>query len=64
MTTDRRKFMMKAAAAWRLSTAWTPALDMLQGAAVRLAKVVEKISAGLTRWDQVASGAYHQFVAV
>jgi TRAP-type mannitol/chloroaromatic compound transport system substrate-binding protein len=25
---------------WRMSTAWTPALDMLEGAAQRLAKVV------------------------
>src|SRR5258707_2181109 len=31
---------------WRMSTAWTPALDMLQGAAQRLAKVVEETSGG------------------
>jgi TRAP-type mannitol/chloroaromatic compound transport system substrate-binding protein len=31
---------------WRMSTAWTPALDHLQGAAMQLAKVVEETSAG------------------
>ncbi|MGH9578125.1 MAG: twin-arginine translocation signal domain-containing protein, partial [Terriglobales bacterium] len=27
---------------WRMSTAWPPALDNLQGAAQRLAKIVEE----------------------
>src|SRR5215468_3450047 len=31
---------------WRMSTAWTPANDLLQGAALRLAKVVEEASGG------------------
>ncbi len=31
---------------WRMSTAWTPTMDVLQGAAQRLAKVVEETSAG------------------
>jgi TRAP-type mannitol/chloroaromatic compound transport system substrate-binding protein len=31
---------------WRMSTAWTPALDVNQGAAERLAKVVEEMSGG------------------
>jgi TRAP-type mannitol/chloroaromatic compound transport system substrate-binding protein len=31
---------------WRMSTAWTPVLDHLQGAAQRLAKVVEETSGG------------------
>jgi TRAP-type mannitol/chloroaromatic compound transport system substrate-binding protein len=31
---------------WRMSTAWTPALDHLQGAAQRLAKVVDEMSGG------------------
>ena len=31
---------------WRLSTAWPPALRMLQGSAQRLAKVVEQMSDG------------------
>ena len=34
---------------WRMSTAWTPALDVLQGAAQRLAKVVEETSGGRFR---------------
>ena len=78
MTIERRRFMIKAAAAtgavaagaivdvpsviaqpkvqWRLSTAWTPALDMLQGAAQRLATVVEKISAGRFRIEVFPGG--------
>src|SRR5215471_4036887 len=31
---------------WRMSTAWAPANDLLQGAAIRLAKVVEEMSGG------------------
>jgi TRAP-type mannitol/chloroaromatic compound transport system substrate-binding protein len=31
---------------WRMATAWTPALDVLQGAAQRLAQVVEEMSGG------------------
>ena len=34
---------------WRMATAWTPALDMLEGAAQRLAKVVEEMSGGRFR---------------
>jgi len=34
---------------WRMSTTWTPALDVLQGAAQRLAKVVEETSGGRFR---------------
>src|SRR5437867_13317482 len=34
---------------WRMSTSWTPALDHLQGAAQRLAKVVEETSGGRFR---------------
>ncbi len=34
---------------WRMSTTWTPALDHLQGAAQRLAKVVEETSGGRFR---------------
>ena len=29
---------------WRMSTAWPPALDVMQGSAQRLAKVVEEVS--------------------
>jgi len=31
---------------WRMSTAWTPAFDILQGAAQRLGKIVEEMSGG------------------
>ena len=31
---------------WRMSTGWTASLDVLQGAALRLAKVVEEMSGG------------------
>ena len=31
---------------WRMPTLWTPALDVLQGSALRLAKVVEEMSSG------------------
>jgi len=41
---------------WRMSTAWTPALDMLQGAAERLAKVVEEMSAGRFRIEVFPGG--------
>ena len=41
---------------WRMSTAWTPALDMLQGAAQRLAKVVEEMSGGRFRIEVFPGG--------
>jgi TRAP-type mannitol/chloroaromatic compound transport system substrate-binding protein len=41
---------------WRMSTAWTPALDQLQGAAQRLAKVVEETSGGRFRIEVYPGG--------
>ena len=41
---------------WRMSTAWTPALDHLQGAAERLAKVVEETSGGRLRIEVFPGG--------
>ncbi len=41
---------------WRMSTAWPPALDNLQGAAQRLAKVVEEMSGGRFRIEVFAGG--------
>ena len=41
---------------WRMSTAWTPALDILQGAAQRLGKVVEEMSGGRFRIEVFAGG--------
>jgi TRAP-type mannitol/chloroaromatic compound transport system substrate-binding protein len=41
---------------WRLSTAWPPQLDMLQGAAHRLAQVVEEMSGGRFRIEVFPGG--------
>ena len=41
---------------WRMSTTWTPALDVLQGAAQRLAKVVEETSGGRFRIEVYPGG--------
>ena len=41
---------------WRMSTGWTAALDMLQGAAQRLGKVVEEMSAGRFRIEVFPGG--------
>jgi TRAP-type mannitol/chloroaromatic compound transport system substrate-binding protein len=41
---------------WRRSTAWTPALDVLQGAAQRFAKVVEETSGGRFRIEVFPGG--------
>jgi TRAP-type mannitol/chloroaromatic compound transport system substrate-binding protein len=41
---------------WRMSTAWTPALDMLEGAARRLAMVVEEMSCGRFRIEVFPGG--------
>ena len=41
---------------WRMSTTWTPALDVLQGAAQRLAKVVDEMSGGRFRIEVFPGG--------
>ena len=41
---------------WRMSTAWTPALDHLQGTAQRLASVVEEMSGGRFRIEVFPGG--------
>src|SRR5574341_693129 len=41
---------------WRMSTTWPPALDHLQGAAQRLAKVVEETSGGRFRIEVFPGG--------
>jgi TRAP-type mannitol/chloroaromatic compound transport system substrate-binding protein len=41
---------------WRLSTTWTPALDVLQGTAERLAKVVAEMSGGRFRIEVFPGG--------
>ena len=45
---------------WRMSTTWTPALDVLQGAAERLAKVVEEVSGGRFRIEVFPGGQIMQ----
>ena len=45
---------------WRMSTTWTPALDMLQGAAQRLASVVEAMSGGRFRIEVFPGGQIMQ----
>src|SRR5215470_4540163 len=41
---------------WRMSTTWTPALDVTQGAADRLGQVVEEISGGRFRIEVFPGG--------
>ena len=41
---------------WRMSTTWTPVIDVLQGAAQRLATVVEEVSGGRLRIEVVPGG--------
>jgi TRAP-type mannitol/chloroaromatic compound transport system substrate-binding protein len=41
---------------WRMPTTWTPALDVLQGAAQRLAKVVDEMSGGRFRIEVFPGG--------
>src|SRR5574341_1757116 len=45
---------------WRMSTTWPPALDHLQGAAQRLAKVVEETSGGRFRIEVFPGGQIMQ----
>ena len=45
---------------WRMSTAWPPSLDHLQGAAQRLAKVVEETSGGRFRIEVFPGGQIMQ----
>jgi len=41
---------------WRMSTGWTAALDVLQGAALRLAKVVDETTGGRFRIEVMPGG--------
>ena len=82
MTTERRRFIVKAGGAmaavaaaaivdapnviaqpkvqWRMSTTWPPVLDQLQGAAERLAKIVEETSGGRFRIEVFPGGQIMQ----
>jgi TRAP-type mannitol/chloroaromatic compound transport system substrate-binding protein len=41
---------------WRMSTAWTPSLDVLQGGANRLARIVDEMSGGRFRIEVFPGG--------
>jgi TRAP-type mannitol/chloroaromatic compound transport system substrate-binding protein len=41
---------------WRLSTSWTPALDVLQGGAQQLAKIVDEMSGGRLKIQVFTAG--------
>jgi TRAP-type mannitol/chloroaromatic compound transport system substrate-binding protein len=41
---------------WRMSTTWTPALDVLQGSAQRLARVVDEMSGGRLKIEVFPGG--------
>ncbi len=41
---------------WRMSTSWTPALDVLQGGAQRMAKIVDEMSGGRLKIQVFAAG--------
>src|SRR5437667_4970355 len=41
---------------WRMSTTWTPALDVLQGAAQKMAKMVDDMSGGRLKIQVFAGG--------
>jgi len=41
---------------WRMSTTWTATLDVLQGAALRMAKIVDEMSAGRFRIEVFPGG--------
>ena len=41
---------------WRMPTTWTPALDVLQGSALRLSQLVEEMSGGRFRIEVSSAG--------
>ena len=41
---------------WRMLTTWTPALDVLQGSALRLSQLVEEMSGGRFRIEVSSAG--------
>jgi TRAP-type mannitol/chloroaromatic compound transport system substrate-binding protein len=54
--TDAPNVIAQPKVQWRMSTAWIPALDIVQGAALRLAKVVEEMSGGRFRIEVFPGG--------
>ena len=56
MTADAPSVIAQPKIQWRMSTAWTPALDHLQGVAQRLAKIAEDTSGGRFRIEVFPGG--------
>jgi TRAP-type mannitol/chloroaromatic compound transport system substrate-binding protein len=54
--TDAPNVIAQPKIQWRMSTAWSPANDMLQGAALRLAKLVDATSGGRFRIEVFPGG--------
>ena len=54
--TDAPEVIAQPKVQWRMSTAWTPANDILQGAAQRLATAVEEMSGGRFRIEVFPGG--------
>jgi TRAP-type mannitol/chloroaromatic compound transport system substrate-binding protein len=60
LITDAPTVIAQPKVQWRMSTAWPPQLDMLQGSAQRLAQVVEEMSAGRFRIEVFPGGQIMQ----
>jgi TRAP-type mannitol/chloroaromatic compound transport system substrate-binding protein len=43
---------------WRMVTSWSPALDLLQGNAVRFSRIVERMSGGRFKIEVFAAGEF------
>src|SRR5258705_7754755 len=54
--TDAPNVIAQPKVQWRMSTAWPPILDVMQGSAERLAKIVEDMSGGRFRIEVFAGG--------
>jgi TRAP-type mannitol/chloroaromatic compound transport system substrate-binding protein len=54
--TDAPNVIAQPKVQWRMSTAWTPALDFHQGSAQRMAKIVEEMSGGRLRIEVFPGG--------
>src|SRR2546426_8029853 len=59
-TVDAPNVIAQPKVQWRMSTAWTAALDIMQGAAQRLGKVVEEMSGGRFRIEVFPGGQIMQ----
>jgi TRAP-type mannitol/chloroaromatic compound transport system substrate-binding protein len=60
VATDAPNVIAQPKVQWRMSTTWTPALDLLQGKAQRLAKIVEETSGGRFRIEVFPGGQIMQ----